>query len=138
MKITPWAGLGALAVLLALPATAPAMGDAQPSPIRARRVTVVTAERLGAAPVAQESAPVRREGVLSTDPVISPALPGVADRAPEELDVPLLRDANVLPEAADFHVLDAPVAAPRLSSELRAIVRAEEACLFALDLPVAQ
>lgn len=134
MKKTPWAGLGALAVLLALPATAPAMGD-EPSPVRARRMTVVNSESLATAPVALENAPLRRERLRLTE-VISPALPSGPDPAPEALDVRVEASVGQMVEASDFHALDVPLTAPQLSSETRAAIRAEAACLFTLDLPV--
>lgn len=135
MKITPWAGLGALAVLMALPAPAPAMGDGQTSPLRTRRMTV-RVESPTNAPEAMAGAPTVRERVQLPVGDPSPAFPIVQDTAPETLDVLVDAAGGNLPEAGSFHVLDRPLAAPTLSSEVRAIIRAEAANLHMLDLQV--
>ncbi len=132
MTRTSWAGLGALAALLALPASVQATDDGQINSPRTRRTSVVRV--VNPAPETTVGATQRREQVQLPEGVPSPSLPTFEDTSPVSMDHSL--ELGPLHEALAFHVLDAPLLAPRLPSELQARIRAELANLHVLDLPV--
>ena len=137
MTRSSWACAGALAALLALPATVQAMDDGPTDSPRTRRTSVVRVVNSGAdATAAVVGGTQRREQVrLPEGDGLLPSMPTAEDTEPVTMDLSL--EMGPMHEALFLHTLDAPLAAPRLTSEVQSIVRSELAHLHMLDLSVA-